>query len=131
MGQIYFLRGEFDEAEKCFNKVLPDEEMAAKAYYQLAKIYILKNDEIKAVSYIEYAINIDPTYRYKAETEPLFKNIKDYLEGIHMVSQAQMKLEKAIDEKVKKEYEKEEINENNTEEEMNDDVEFNFMDKVK
>ena len=101
------------------------------SYYQLAKTYILNSDEIKAVNYIEYAIEIDPGYRYKAESEPLFKGIKDYLTGMHMVSQAQMKLEQEIDEKVKEKYEKEyediKINDNVTE----DDVEFNFMDKYK
>ena len=108
-----------------------DHEIAGKAYYQLAKTYILDSDEIKAVNYIEYAIEIDPSYRYKAESEPLFKNIKDYLTGMHMVSEAQMKLEQEIDEKVKEKYEQDyqkiEINDKVTE----DDVEFNFMDKYK
>ena len=120
-----------NEAEANFKKSALDPEIASKAYYQLAKTYILNNDEIKAVNYIEYAIDIDPSYRYKAESEPLFKDIKDYLTGMHMVSQAQMKLEQEIDEKVKEKYEKDynkiEIN-NNVKE---DDVEFNFMDKYK
>ena len=131
LGQIYLLKGELNEAEAKFKKAALDPETAAKAYYQLAKTYILNNDEIKAVNYIEYAIEIDPGYRYKAESEPLFKGIKDYLTGMHMVSQAQMKLEQEIDEKVKEKYEKEydniKINDNITE----DDVEFNFMDKYK
>lgn len=131
LGQIYLLKGELNEAEAKFKKAALDPETAAKAYYQLAKTYILNSDEIKAVNYIEYAIEIDPGYRYKAESEPLFKSIKDYLTGMHMVSQAQMKLEQEIDEKVKEKYEKEydniKINDNITE----DDVEFNFMDKYK
>lgn len=131
LGQIYLLKGQLNEAEANFKKSALDPEIASKAYYQLAKTYILNNDEIKAVNYIEYAIDIDPSYRYKAESEPLFKDIKDYLTGMHMVSQAQMKLEQEIDEKVKEKYEKDyskiEIN-NNVKE---DDVEFNFMDKYK
>lgn len=127
MGQIHLLRGELDEAIKNFRQSATSSEIAAKSYYQLAKISMLQDDEIAAVSYIEYAIEKEPSYRYKAESEPLFKNIKDYLTGVHMVSQAQMKLEKAIDEKVKNEFEKEmpepEI------QEVNEVVEFNFMDK--
>lgn len=127
MGQIYLLKGELEDAERAFRESTSDDETSAKSYYQLAKIAILKNDEIAAVSNIQCAVEIDPSYRYKAETEPLFTNIKDYLKGMHMVSQAQMKLEKAIDEKVKMDYEKElskiEI------QEPKEEVEFNFMDK--
>ena len=106
IGQIHLLRGELDEAAEAFKSAAQSKEIAAKAYYQLAKICTLKANEIEAISYIEYAIEIEPSYRYKAEKEPMFQNIKDYLTGVHMVSQAQMKLEKAIDEKVKLEYEK-------------------------
>lgn len=127
MGQIFLLKGDMEEAEAALKKSAFDKDIAAKAYYQLAKISILRNDEITAITNIEYAIELDPGFRYKAENEPLFVNIKDYLVGIHMVSQAQMKLEKAIDEKVKKDYETEmakiEI------QEPKEEVEFNFMDK--
>lgn len=131
LGQIYLLKGELNKAEENFKKSALDPEIAGKSYYQLAKTYILNNEEIKAVNFIEYAIEIDPGYRYKAESEPLFKSIKDYLTGVHMVSQAQMKLEQELDEKVKEKYKKEyeEIKINNDVKE--DDVEFNFMDKYK
>lgn len=108
MGQIHLLRGEFEEATEKFKKAAESKDFSAKSYYQLAKTAILQEREIDAISYIEYAVELDPGYRYKAETEPLFQNIKDYLKGMHMVSDAQMKLEKAINEKVKFEYEKEE-----------------------
>ena len=138
IGQIHLLRGELDEAAEAFKSAAQSKEIAAKAYYQLAKICTLKANEIEAISYIEYAIEIEPSYRYKAEKEPMFQNIKDYLTGVHMVSQAQMKLEKAIDEKVKLEYEKayekeEPVSINMDDIEIQDvkeeEVEFNFMDK--
>lgn len=138
IGQIHLLRGELDEATEAFKGAAQSKEIAAKSYYQLAKICTLNANEIEAISYIEYAIEIDPSYRYKAEKEPMFQNIKDYLTGVHMVSQAQMKLEKAIDEKVKKEYEKayeeeekKNINMDDIEiqEVKEEEVEFNFMDK--
>mgnify|MGYP003297193183 CR=1 FL=1 len=95
---------------------------------------MLKNNEIDAISYIQSSIEREPSYRYKAETEPLFKNVKEYLTGMHMVSQAQMKLEKAIDEKVKSEFEKEETKDVDLQsieiqEVKEEEVEFNFMDK--
>ena len=127
MGQIHLLRGELEEAKEAFKQSATGSEIAAKSYYQLAKIAMLQMNEIEAISYIEYAIEKEPSYRYKAETEPLFKDIKDYLTGMHMVSQAQMKLEKAIDEKVKKEYEREIVEPEI--QEVKEVVEFNFMDK--
>ncbi len=125
LGQIYLLKGELQEAEKMFKKSLYDKDLAAKSYYQLAKVYILSEEEIKAVTYLEYAIEIDASYRYKAESEPLFQKIKDYLTGIHMASQAQAKLEQEINEKVKAKYSKSKLN---TDEEIKDEA-FNYMDK--
>lgn len=118
IGQIYLLKGEFDEALKSFESVLYDKDLSARAYYQMARVYILKEDEISAASYIQKAIDLDPTYRYKAEKEPLFDSIKEYLAGMQMVSKAQMKLEQEIDDKVKEKYEKE----------MNN-IHFDYMDK--
>lgn len=127
IGQIHLLRGELQEATVAFEEAAQSADICAKAYYQLAKISILNNLEIDAISYIEYAIEKDPGYRYKAESEPLFKDIKDYLTGVHMVSQAQMKLEKAIDEKVNKEFEND--MKDSEIQDIKEDVEFNYMDK--
>ena len=113
------------DAETYFKKSVYDKDLTAKSYYQLAKVYILNGEDIKAVTYLEYAIEIDSSYRCKAESEPLFKKIKDYLKGLHMVSQAQMKLEQEVEEKVKIEYEKELKSKSlNT-----DEIDFNYMDK--
>lgn len=119
LGQIYLLRGELLEAENMFKKALYDKDLIAKSYYQLAKVYMLNGEEIKAVTYIEYAIEKDSTYRYKADSEPMFNKIKDYLKGLHMVSQVQMQLEKDLDKKL--------IKEEDTS--FSNDAQFNFMDK--
>lgn len=134
MGQIHLLKGELEDASARFKEASISPDFAAKSFYQLAKICMLQSNEIEAISYIECAVEKDPGYRYKAESEPLFKNIKDYLTGVHMVSQAQMKLEKAIDEKVKTEFEKEEQEEAKKETDVEildvkEPIEFNFMDK--
>lgn len=123
MGQIYLLKGEFDNAIEAFQNSAYDKDIAGRAYYQIAKVYILKENEIEAVENIKKAIDIDPTYGYRAEKEPLFNNVLDYLEGIKMVSSAQMKLEHNIDKKVKEKFEKE-----YSEAEL-DKVHFNYFDK--
>ena len=124
MGQIYLLKGEFDSAIDAFKNAATDKEIAGRAYYQIAKVYILKEDEISAAQFIQKSIDIDPTFRYKAEREPLFNSIKEYLAGMQMVSQAQMKLEQEVDEKVKEKYDKESKKSSATNE-----VQFNYMDK--
>lgn len=122
IGQIHLLKGEFDLAIESFKSVLFDKEIAPKAYYQIAKVYILKEDEISAVENIQKAIELDPTYRYKAEKESLFDGIKEYLVGMHMISRAQAKLEQEIDKKVREDFEKEYQNEIK-------DVNFNYLDR--
>jgi tetratricopeptide (TPR) repeat protein len=125
LGQIHLLKGELEASEKAFKKSVYDKDLSAKSYYQLAKVFILRGEEIKAISYLEYAINIDGAYRYKADTEPLFKGIKDYLTGLHLVSQAQFKLEQEVNEKVKEKFEKEK---NYSQIEIGD-VQFNYLDR--
>lgn len=124
LGQIHLLKGELIEAETMFKRALYNKDLAGKSYYQLAKVYILNGEEIKAVTYLEYAIEIDASYRYKADSEPLFEKIKDYLTGLHMVSQVQMKLEKEIDKKVSENYKADDYQETETE-----GPQFNFMDR--
>jgi len=140
IGQIYLLKGEFDKAIEAFKNSIFDREISGRAYYQMAKVYMLKENEIAAVEHVQKAIDVDPTYRYKAEKEPLFKSISEYLEGIQMVSNAQMKLEQGIDEKVKEKFEKEYSSNNDkdnkknleesgyTEEDL-EKVHFNYFDK--
>ena len=41
-----------DEAIDAFRKSTPDKDIAARAYYQIAKVYILKDDEISSVENI-------------------------------------------------------------------------------
>ena len=124
MGQIYLLKGEFDQAIDAFKNAAFDKDISGKAYYQIAKVYILKEDEISAAQFIQKSIDIDPTFRYKAEREPLFNGIKEYLAGMQMVSQAQMRLEQEIDEKVKEKYDKD-----SKKSASENEIQFNYMDR--
>ena len=93
LGQINLLKGELEQAEKMFKKSLVSKDLTAKAYYQLAKVYILNDEEIKAVTYLSYAIDIDSSYKYKAESEPLFAKIKDYITGLSMANKVMQQAE--------------------------------------
>ncbi len=86
LGQIYLLKGELEEAEEMFKKALVSKDLTAKCYYQLAKVYVLKDDNVRAVTNLGYAIHMDASYQYKAESEPLFGKIKDYITGLNMAN---------------------------------------------
>ena len=93
LGQINLLKGELNQAENMFKKSMVSKELTAKSYYQLAKVYILNDEEIKAVTYLGYAIDIDSSYKYKAESEPLFAKIKDYITGLSMANRVMQQAE--------------------------------------
>lgn len=79
LGQICFIERDFDMAEKYFEKCLYDEELEAMAYYGLAKVYVIKGMKEKAITFINKAIEINPSLLEKASKEKLFQEIKEYI----------------------------------------------------
>ena len=76
LGQIALLYRDIEGAEIYFGKSLCDEN-ESRASYELAKIYILKNDKTKAAIFLNKAIEVDPEYYKKSKEEPIFLDIKD------------------------------------------------------
>ena len=79
LGQICFIERDLDQAEKYFEKCLYDEELEAMAYYGLAKVYVLKGLKEKAITFVNKAIEIDPSLLKKASNEKIFESIKEYI----------------------------------------------------
>lgn len=75
LGQIALLYRDIEQAESYFVQSMY-EELEAKSYYQLSKIYIMKNDKVKATLYINKAIEEDNKYYKIAIDEPIFLPIK-------------------------------------------------------
>ena len=78
LGQIALLYRDIEQAENNFMQAIY-EENEAKSYYQLAKIYVIKNDKTKAGIYINRAINLDERIYEKAKKEPVLFPIKQYI----------------------------------------------------
>lgn len=76
LGQILFIENELIEAEKYFKLVISLKKLADLAYYELAKIEILKNDENKGLEYLNKALEIDPKLISKVNESEIFKTIK-------------------------------------------------------
>lgn len=79
LGQISLLYRDIEVAEKYFLQSMYG-ETEAKSYYQLAKIYIIKNDKNKSGIFINRAIEIDSKYYDIAINEPIFFPIKQIIE---------------------------------------------------
>lgn len=79
LGQIALIEKDLEAAEKYFAECLMSEELEAKAYYQLAKIYMIKGEKDKAILFANKAIEMDESYLKIISKENIFEPIKQYL----------------------------------------------------
>lgn len=75
LGQISLLYRDIDSAEAYFMQSI-DEDMELKSYYQLAKIYMMKNDKNKATLFLNKATVASNYFYEMASKEPIFFAIK-------------------------------------------------------
>ncbi len=99
LGQIALIQKDIDLAEKYFSESLY-EELEGKSYYQLARIYIIKNQKDKAITFINKAIEIEPALLEKAIKEKLFESIKQYFTVSVRLDESQTKEEKLTKEEL-------------------------------
>lgn len=76
LGQIALLYRDIDLAENYFTQSM-DGEVETKSYYQLAKIYMMKNNKNKAIIYLNKAVENSTYYYELAKDEPIFFPIKN------------------------------------------------------
>lgn len=78
LGQIALLYRDFDVAETYFlNSTYKEKE--AKSYYELTKIYMMKNQKDKAALTIKKAIESDEKFYTIAKEEPMLFPIKQFI----------------------------------------------------
>ena len=102
LGQLALLSHDLDLAEKYFTESLYGEEVEAKSYFQLAKIYMAKNNKEKAIIFINKAIELDIQYSKKIDEEPIFMPIRKYIiipEQAHEEQKNELRLEEMIAQK--------------------------------
>lgn len=80
LAQIALIYRNLDKAEEYFTMCLYSEILEPKAYFELAKIYMLKNEREKAITFINKAIELDRSLKKKADEEPIFIPIRTYIE---------------------------------------------------
>lgn len=78
LGKISLLYRDIELSEEYFAKALMG-ELEADAYYELAKIYMIKNEKDKAITFVNKAIELDGKYVDIVKNEPIFLIIKQYI----------------------------------------------------
>ena len=76
LGQISLLYRDIDSAENYFMQSVEGEN-EFKSYYQLAKIYMMKNDKSKAIIFLNKATEVSEYFYDLASKEPIFFAIKN------------------------------------------------------
>lgn len=83
IGELALKRGDYSKAIKEYKKVTSSMTYGTKSYYKIAVCYSLLKDFEKAMSIIEYVIEIDSTYIKKISVEcaflPIRERINEYL----------------------------------------------------
>lgn len=101
LGQIALLYRDFDMAETYFSNSTYSEK-EAKSYYELTKIYMMKNQKDKAALEVQKAIDADSSFYKIAKEEPILFPIKQYIKkpelNVETKKQEETKKEKMIEE---------------------------------
>lgn len=101
LGQIALLYRDFDMAENYFSNSTYNEK-EAKSYYELTKIYMMKNQKDKAALAVQKAIDADNSFYEIAKEEPILFPIKQYIKKPEQIvetkKQEETKKEKMIEE---------------------------------
>lgn len=101
LGQLALLYRDFDMAENYFaNSAYGEKE--AKSYYELTKIYMMKNQKDKAALTVQKAIEADSNFYTIAREEPILFPIKEHIKKpetiVETKQQEENKTEKMIEE---------------------------------
>lgn len=99
LGQLALLYRDFDMAENYFASSTYHEK-EAKSYYELTKIYMMKNQKDKAALTVQKAIEADSKFYTIAREEPILFPIKEYIKKptVEKNGQEDTKTEKMIEE---------------------------------
>ncbi len=80
LGKLYFSKGELDNAIDAYSKILNSTNYGPKGYYQIAIIYSQKKEYTKAMTSLEYAMELDLKYVEKADREYAFNPFRGLIE---------------------------------------------------
>lgn len=80
LGQISLLYNELERAEKFFMLSANIDCLAAKSFFQLSRIQLIKKNNEDALNFINQAIHIDFAIMKRIDREPLFISIRKNIE---------------------------------------------------
>lgn len=80
LGKLYFSKCEFEKAIDAYTKILMSTTYGKKGYYQIAICYARIEEYAKAITFLEYAMELDVKYVIKADREYAFNPIRNLIE---------------------------------------------------
>ena len=79
LGQIALIYRDIEAAEQYFTECIYEESLEARAYFELSKIFMLKGEKEKAITFVNKSIELDISFKKKADEEPILIPIKAYI----------------------------------------------------
>ncbi len=79
LGNINYAKGDYDTAIEDYKKILTSGLYGKKAYYKIAIVYATKKEFEKAMSALEYAIELEPKYISNIKDEYAFKPMEELI----------------------------------------------------
>lgn len=76
LGYAYYSRGETEKAFDLFNKALSLYPDRKEPYRDIAGLFIREGDLVRALEYVEQAVQVDPSVRRDLLEDPLFDILK-------------------------------------------------------
>lgn len=80
LGKLYSMRGKYDMAIEQYTKILNSTNYGPIGYYNLAIMYAKKEDYQRAMTSLEYAMELDERYIKESDTEYSFNHIRPMIE---------------------------------------------------
>lgn len=94
LANLYTLEKEYDKAIEAYKKILVSSIYGKKAYYNISLLYAAKSEYEIAMSFLEYAMELDNSYIEEAKCEDAFKPIMELIKRYEESKELEKKIEK-------------------------------------
>lgn len=94
LASLYSIDSEYDKAIEAYKKILISPMYGKKAYYNIAILYATKKKYEVAMTFLEYAMELDSSYIKEAKEEYIFKPIINLIKKYEDNKELKMKMEK-------------------------------------
>ncbi|MEG0073915.1 MAG: tetratricopeptide repeat protein [Clostridia bacterium] len=80
IGQIAYVKGDYERAEKAFLNSKHCEDYKIKSRYYLAKIYAILKEKRKTIANLQFVMDNDTDYIMEARDDVIFQDVHEFIE---------------------------------------------------